>query len=77
MTRQATRKLLRSGVLALVLVISASGTASAHHKPCHQRVPCQVPEVPATLLLPASTVGIAATYFVIDHFRGRRDSSDE
>ena len=73
---------LRAMALALVLAVTAFAvvpdTASAHHKPCHPKSLCEVPEVPWPLVLPAASVGVAGAYYLVNRVRGGGgDSEDE
>lgn len=73
------RASLLASLLTFALFVATSSAASAHHKPCHPKSLCEVPEVPWTLLLPAATFGSAGAFYVINRVRGGRsyDDADE
>lgn len=65
------RAVVGAAVLSVFLFASALSMASAHHKPCHPKSACEVPEVPWALVLPAGSVGLAGAYYVVGRLRHR------
>lgn len=64
-------------LLAVVMVGAASTPAYAHHKPCHPKSLCEVPEVPWTLVLPAASAGMAGAYYLVQRTRGGDGEHDD
>ncbi|MEX1022779.1 MAG: hypothetical protein WD058_06485 [Dehalococcoidia bacterium] len=63
-------------LLAAAMVALATTAASAHHRPCHKEVPCEVPEVPWTLLMPVAGAGIAGGYYLVRRVRHQSAATD-
>lgn len=72
------RGLMMALVLTVALLASVTSFASAHHRECHPKSACEVPEVPWALVLPAGSVGLAGAYYLVSRVRyGRGDDTDE
>lgn len=71
------RALGLSAVLATLLLGVATTPASAHHKPCHPKSLCEVPEVPWTLVLPAASAGMAGAFYLVNRVRGGGSDQDD
>lgn len=75
------RAVLLAAVLVAVMFASFGSTADAarNDNACKgkNKKQCEVPEVPWTLVLPAASLGIAGTYYLVQRRHSRDDEAVE
>lgn len=74
---------LRAVAMALLVVVvvfaSMPGTAEAKDDACKgkKKKECEIPEVPWTMVLPVSAIGLTAGYYLLQRRRDRGDLLSE